>query len=333
MPSRPQSSPIALKLLALFSLTLCCLAPCDGGEVGWTLLATPAGKPVPSLAERPPDRSQAAIASLGLQGIARTLKRLANRPLVDRLRHWSGLFLKTPYWIPPEAGEGGSSPPGGGILHLEVRWVDCESFVEQTMALALSRRPADISRHIQRIRYHGGIPEPELRHFTVVKGWLAQNRAAGYLRDITRQVGGALTRQVEKDLTPSLRWRPVYLQRLTALGVRAPRGMARIDHIPIETAVTSQRGRLLGKIPSGTLVHLVSAPHEGSPYLVTHVGFVFQTSRGPVFRHASQTPHRRQVEDRPLAAYLNYVARTPGGPEMRTAMGIHLSEITAPKAP
>ena len=59
----------------------------------------------------------------------------------------------------------------------------------------------------------------------------------------------------------------------------------------------------------------------------THVGLAIPHPRwGTVMRHASQSPRRRQVEDRPLGPYLYYVSRHPSGPEMRTAIGIHLSQ-------
>ena len=77
-------------------------------------------------------------------------------------------------------------------------------------------------------------------------------------------------------------------------------------------------------------MHIVSAPHPQSPYLVTHVGFAVRNRYGLVFRHASQSPTRRQVEDRFFSGYLNYIGRIPSGPEMRTGMGIHLSQIRQP---
>ena len=84
------------------------------------------------------------------------------------------------------------------------------------------------------------------------------------------------------------------------------------------------------RIPSGTLIHVVAAPHPRTPYLVTHVGFAFRTPYGLVFRHASQSPGRRRVEDRHFGSYLYYIGRTPAGPEMRTGIGIHLSTIRQP---
>jgi hypothetical protein len=159
----------------------------------------------------------------------------------------------------------------------------------------------------------------------VARGWLAHNRAAGRIEDITRKVGGAATRTLSRRLAP-VGWSPRYLQRFYALGVAAPFGTARIDYIPWRAAI-----RLARRIPDGTVIHVVAAPHPRTPYLVTHVGFAIAHPRwGVVLRHASQSPGRRQVEDRPLGPYLYYISHTPAGPEMRTGVGIHLSRVIDP---
>lgn len=284
----------------------------------------------PRAPHRPPARSHAPITALSRAGMARTFKRLSRRPLPRRLDYWSAAFLGTPYYVAPEEEppHPGSAPGTGPDL--EVRWVDCESFVELVIAFSLSRSVREVSRHWRQIRHDEGIPGPTRRHFTVVKGWLSKNEAAGYLRDLTRGIGGAATRVLERDLTPTAQWRPYYLRRFFSLGVRAPLGRARIDYLPLASLPAAGRSGLLGRLPHGAVLHIVSAPHERSPYLVTHVGFVFQTPWGPIIRHASRSPHRRRVEDRPLGPYLAYVGRTPAGPEMRTAIGIHLSEVTDP---
>lgn len=326
--SAPDPHPFAIHALGPVPW-LVCAAGVALALLGSMASAAPAraGEPAPSrAAPAPPARSTAPIAAWSPAGLARTQARQAARPLPRRIDFWSAAFLGTPYHVAPESAPGG---PLGGV-GVEVRYVDCESFVEQVMALALSRRPEEVGRHVQRIRYDEGIPGPTRRHFTVVKGWLAKNEAAGYLRDLTRKIGGPATATVEKDLTPSPQWRPYYLRRFMSLGVRAPFGRARIDHIPLTAVPAVGQGGLLARIPNGAVLHIVSAPHERSPYLVTHVGFVIRTPWGPVLRHASRSPHRRRVEDRPLGPYLAYVGRTPAGPEMRTALGIHLSEVISP---
>ena len=261
--------------------------------------------------------SRAPIARLSTAALAQRIRKQASVPIPKRIASWSALFRGTPYWTPSA-----DSPPTVG---LDLKQVDCETFVEQVMALAVSRRRSEVEPTLARIRFDRGIARPDHRHFTVVKGWLAKNEQSGLLKDITRKIGGRATRTLHKRLTPTPKWRTWYRDRFRILGPRAPHGTARIDYIPLTRAHWLHK-----RIPSGTVVHVVSAPHPRSPYLVTHVGFAIHTRYGTVFRHASRSPHRRQVEDRHFQSYLYYVGRIPAGPEMRTAVGIHLSEVTAP---
>ena len=274
-----------------------------------------------------PRHSEAVIAGYSPRRLQRRVAGLAKRALADRLAYWSRAFLETPYGTAPVADK--SEPEMGGPVagqDLNLYRVDCETYVEQVMALSLARRWQDVVPALRRIRYDGAQADPRRRYFTVVKGWLAGAERQGLLTDITRRIGGHATRVIEKSLKPESLWRPYYLNRMRLLGPRAPKGSAKITYIPLAKAMF-----MVKRIPPGTIVHVVSAPHKSSPYLVTHVGFAARNNYGPVFRHASQSPHRRKVEDRHFAAYLYYIGRTPSGPERRTGMGIHLSALRAPK--
>lgn len=291
-----------------------------------TLLA-PLVRPGLSTSALYPRSSKAVIAGFSPRRLQRRVAELANQPLAARVAYWSQVFLGTPYGSAPVANQ--AEPEMGGPVagqDLNLYRVDCETYVEQVMALALARRWGDVVPTLRRIRYDGGRADPQRRHFTVVKGWLAGAEGQGFLTDITRRVAPKATRVMEKSLAPKPGWRPYYLKRLRRLGSRAPRGSAKITYIPLAKAMY-----LVKRIPPGTIVHVVSKPHPKSPYLVTHVGFAARNHFGPVFRHASVSPHRRKVEDRHFAAYLYYIGHTPSGPERRTGIGIHLSALRAPK--
>jgi len=291
------------------------------------MLLTPLARPGLPTSALYPRRSEAIIAGFSPRRLQRRVATLAKRPLAERLAYWSRVFLETPYGTAPVADN--AEPEMGGPLagqDLNLYQVDCETYVEQVMALSLARRWQDVVPILRRIRYDGGRSDPQQRYFTVVKGWLAGAERAGLLTDITRRIGGNSTRVIEKSLKPEPIWRPYYLKRLGLLGPRAPKGSATITYIPLSKAMF-----MVKRIPPGTIVHVVSKPHPRSPYLVTHVGFAARNSYGPVFRHASQSPHRRKVEDRHFAAYLYYIGHTPAGPEQRAGMGIHLSAVRLPK--
>lgn len=291
------------------------------------MLLTPLARPGLPTSALYPRRSEAVIAGFSPRRLQRQVAALAKQPLANRLAYWSRVFLGTPYGTAPVADR--SEPEMGGPVagqDLNLYRVDCETYVEQVLALALSRHWKEVVPTLRRLRYDGARADPRRRHFTVVKGWLAGAERAGLLTDITRRVGGSATRVIEKSLKPESLWRPYYLKRMRILGPRAPEGSAKITYIPLSKAMF-----MVKRIPPGTVVHVVSKPHPKSPYLVTHVGFAARNHYGPVFRHASQSPHRRKVEDRHFAAYLYYIGRTPAGPEQRAGMGIHLSAVRLPK--
>jgi hypothetical protein len=262
----------------------------------------------------PSPPSPAPIARRSDADLQAQLDRLARSPLPERIAFWSADFLGTPYGSP-----GQDEPAPAGLWFARV---DCETFVEQVLALSVSRSLPQAEALLTRIRYLEGEARPDRRHFTVVNGWLRNAEQLGLVADVTRTLGGTAVKVATKDLTPTPEWRSGYRDRVTQLGPLAPGGLASIRYLPLREA--SMRAR---SIPHGTLVHLVSAPHPRSPYLVTHVGFALRVAGDVIFRHASQSPHRRRVEDRHLASYLHYVGRTPAGPEMRTAMGVHLSVV------
>ncbi len=270
-----------------------------------------------------PRPSEAPIASMSPRQLRARVTEMASLPLTRRLAFWSAAFVGTPYGSAPLADESSpelSAPVAGQDLSLYR--VDCETYVEQVLALALASKWDQVVPILRKLRYIGGRPDPSRRQFTVVNGWLASAQRQGLLQDITRKVGQMATRVLRQRLKPSKLWRPYYLRRMRLMGPLAPVGTAEITYIPLARAALIAR-----RIPPGAVVHVVSSSHPRSPYLVIHMGFAMRHHARPVFRHASQSPRRRKVEDRPFSAYMRYIGRTPSGPEMRVGIGIHLSAV------
>ena len=108
--------------------------------------------------------STAAIARMPLTGLVSKIKDLSRRPIPERIAYWSELYAGTPYFSPRE----GELEPVG--LHLG--GVDCETYVEQVMAISLSRHFGEVGKILNSLRYDGGRVEPRYRHYTVARGWL-----------------------------------------------------------------------------------------------------------------------------------------------------------------
>lgn len=85
-------------------------------------------------------------------------------------------------------------PPGPERLVMNLRELDCVTFVENMMAIALVLRGGggydDYLRQLERIRYREGrlAGYPSRLHY--FSEWISANEAKGLVRDVTRELGG-----------------------------------------------------------------------------------------------------------------------------------------------
>jgi len=114
---------------------------------------------------------------------------LADRPIGEVMVALGGSFLGTPY------GAHTLELPGAERLIVNLRELDCVTFVESTLALArcvkLGTHTLDAFRdQLRTIRYrHGSIDGyPSRLHY--FSDWIDDNAAKGMVRDVTRELGG-----------------------------------------------------------------------------------------------------------------------------------------------
>lgn len=267
---------------------------------------------------------KALIVTMTMAQLSAMFEGLHASPLPVRIERWGRLFLEAPYSVDP-LGEGPSGRYDKDPL-MDFSRVDCMSFIEQVIALSFSNDLRETLSWLLRIRYRNGKPSFRNRHYTMVKGWIEANVRLGILTDITRSVGGSQVRVASVNLADRKKWNRRHKRRFKMMGRFAPRGVAKVDYIPLENALS------LGlKIPNTTLIHIISEHNRATPYLVTHVGFMIHKNRAGFFRHASRTPSRRRVEDRPLRTYLKMLKQYYGRRGKRKVLGIHLTRINPPK--
>jgi hypothetical protein len=222
---------------------------------------------------------------------ADALTQLKRAPMPERVARASDGFLGTAYVLSP-LGEGAGKDPDPLL-----RWdaVDCVTMVEESMALALAPDDAELVPTLNQIRY-AAAPSYEARNHVMEAQWLPENVRKGYLKDVTRQYGGAATRTTTKTITDAT-WKEKSGRSLGLSEEAQPRGSFPLDIIPAERAVQA-----LKKAPSGLVLVVARADR---PWLVTrisHVGILVQTDKGPMLRHASRSFKR--VVDEPLDHYL-----------------------------
>ena len=271
--------------------------------------------------------------------IAASLKKLhKDHPaLRDRVEAVSEAFLGIPYKLGP-LGEGGGSGFDGDPLY-SFRQLDCTTSVEEIMALTLE--PAlDKALHetLQAIRYKGGQVDYFSRNHFTEADWVPNNVAAGFLKDITRQVGGGLAREQTK-LVSKRDWyahktidaikgfpgasKAERAKRLRDLQARASQfqdAVATITYIPIDSLP-----QLIAAIPSGTIANLIRANQPGKPTIVSHQLFIIDKNGSKYVREAASG---KEFLDAPALDYFKKYAGSSW-----PLLGLNLNELQGPPRP
>ena len=119
--------------------------------------------------------------------------------LSERLEAVSSRFLGTPYKLYP-LGEGKDGEFDRGPL-MDLSAVDCTTFIEQAMALSLEPDLVKVERTLARIRYkEGRVSYLARNHFPEVD-WIPNNISPGFLKDVTRAIGGKRVETVSKKIS------------------------------------------------------------------------------------------------------------------------------------
>lgn len=242
------------------------------------LLALLLAAPTPPPAAAPPNPT-APLA--GAEARSELLGRMARSPnLAGRIELASSAFMGTPYVLGP-LGEGPGHPPDEDPL---VRWdaVDCVTFVEESLALALAHGPATIDPLLQRLRYRGEKQSYAERNHYMEAAWVPFNMGKGYLRDITAEVGGHTTRHDDRTVTAEQWHQRTEGKELDLPDSLAPIGRFELAVVPLD-AVESREG----SIPDGALLLVAHTSGPLQPNRISHVGFTFRREGRVYVRHAS----------------------------------------------
>ncbi len=174
--------------------------------------------------------------------------------------------------------------------------VDCLTFVETTMATALSPDEAHVLPVLDSIRYGGDTVAYNERNHVMEAQWLPNNIKKGFLRDVTKQYGGDAVVHVTKVLDDRA-WKSKEAKSLDLDAAHQAHGKFGIDIVPVKAALEK-----LNAAPDGTVVVVVRADKPALVTRISHVGFLMHTPKGPFMRHASKTFGK--VVDEDLSAYL-----------------------------
>ncbi|MFN0061539.1 MAG: N-acetylmuramoyl-L-alanine amidase-like domain-containing protein [Myxococcaceae bacterium] len=212
---------------------------------------------------------------------------LSKLPFVERLVEASSGFLNVPYLESP-LGEGEGVDPDPP---LRFDAVDCLTFVEQSIALAVSKDSPQMEAALRRLRYRGEANYLQRNHLMEAQ-WLPHNVASGFLRDVTQEYGGGFDVEASKTLSGES-WRSPSSKALKLPADHQPQGVYPFRYVPLAKAA-----RRLREVPTGTLVVVVREERAFKATRMTHLGIVLQQAGKAYIRHASKSRHKRVVDER-----------------------------------
>lgn len=242
---------------------------------------------------------------------------LHQKLLQQRVVEASRRFLDTPYAISP-LGEGQGPDPDPMIRYDAV---DCLTFVETSIALALAGSDAEVEPILRKLRY-GSSPVFEDRNHLMESEWLPHNIAKGFIRDVTARYGGADAIRVQKRLTKES-WLSPSSKSLGLPEERQIRGVFPLTVVPLDKVLARAE-----EIPSGTIVVVVREDLPFKVTRVTHLGFLVQKHGRPYLRHAAKSVYERVV-DEDLESFLTRNARY----DKWRVTGLAFFQVLQPPAP
>lgn len=274
----------------------------------------------PQLAPQPPpSRPLNLFSLLPAHALTRALedRHATAASFAERVERVTRGLLGAPYLLSP-LGEGHPPDPDP---RFRLDAFDCTTFVETALALAHCDSPEGAAALLDEIRYIDGLPLFARRRHLATSQWIPGLVAAGYLRDVTRAIGGEVTGEVVLELTPE-RWSKRKVARTLVLSrEEVPDGTFRLPYIPI-----GDFAALADRFPEVALINVVRDDVRGAPDVITHQALLLRRPGDGawIVRHAS--PVSRRVLDEPLAKILTRYAK----PRRWTIMGLNVLEVLPP---
>jgi N-acetylmuramoyl-L-alanine amidase-like len=224
------------------------------------------------------------VSQLSEQDLDARLAQVHTLSFGERIDRLSGVFLGTPYGEFP-LGDGSGPEPWP-------RWridkVDCQTYVETVLAMANARSLAEAKHVLDDIRYKGDPSFENRNHFTEAQ-WLPANIEKGYFTDEVPAIDG---RAPTETLTlVHAQWSKVQVLRRLANIHNIPDGKYRVRYLPLD-----ELRKYVKNIEPGTIIMVVREHDPNRVVRISHMGFVIQTPKGWMVRHASTGPEHAVIE-------------------------------------
>jgi len=202
--------------------------------------------------------------------------------IAEKIAAYSQLALDTPYARTP-LGEGVHGKYDKDPL-IDFSRVDCMTFCEQILALAISKNHQDAFHNLQKIRYHQSNISFISRNHFVMAEWLPHNQ--WLLKDITEETGGPLCKEMIKTIN-----RRTFL---SSLGCDDIKSLPLPQRLNIKYLPKKHLPSIADRIRGSEIIVLITTK-EG--IFASHLGFIIKEKDGSLlFRHASLT-HKKVIDE------------------------------------
>ena len=189
-------------------------------------------------------------------------------------------------------------------LTINLRQLDCWTFMENSLAIALSAHTSgpniDTLQHfVQQLRYWGGSIKGYASRIHYFSGWLLQAEKLGYLQDITRELGGVIYRKKIGYMTAHPVKYPPLGNQNTWRALKAAE-----DRLNSHTWFYIPQNRVAKiehLIREGDIIALTSGKRDLD---IAHQGFAVKKNGRIHLLHASSLGRRVVLSGQPLAQYV-----------------------------
>ncbi|MBN2542516.1 DUF1460 domain-containing protein [bacterium] len=206
---------------------------------------------------------------------------IKDKPLNSRLNAITKFFLGCPYILEP-LGEGTDKP------RANFEAFDCMTYVEQSLALAITPTPEELLQTLDRIRYKNSEINYYKRNHFVSIDWLPNNQ--WLLEEATTYLypaAATLQRTISK--------KKFFEEKKTGAKVEDIEDVTvQVNYIPLD------RMNCIEDIDISPLIILFVGNREN--IIVAHMGFIIKEGNNILLRHASSD--EKKVVERPLFEYL-----------------------------
>ena len=170
---------------------------------------------------------------------------------------------------------------------------DCMTFVEQTLALAISKTYKETFDNLQKIRYKDGIIDFKKRNHFTIADWLPNNE--WLLEDITEEIGGRFCKEMTKTIDRRKDF--VRMGCTDTVDVPPPETLM-VKYIPKNKLLKIEKN-----LRGGEIVSLI----QNKPGIFSlHMGIIAKDRNNKTVFRNSSTPAKKVVDEpyRDLVDYL-----------------------------